>query len=71
VTQKVPADFPTNPEVLSYRLDLARMASSDAQPAAGAGASGAPGGAPSGGREGGDGRGAVAREVGCAAQPPR
>ncbi len=25
VTQKIPADFPTNPEVLSYRLDLARM----------------------------------------------
>jgi type 1 glutamine amidotransferase len=28
VTQKVPADFPTNPDVLSYRLDLAKMDSS-------------------------------------------
>src|SRR6185295_8512622 len=33
VTQRVPSDFPTNPEVLSYRLDLARMDSGVAAPA--------------------------------------
>jgi type 1 glutamine amidotransferase len=64
VTQTVPADFPTNPDVLSYRLDLARMDSSSAP----AEASGAPGGVPSAGR--GDGRGPVARQVGCVAQQP-
>ena len=43
VTQKVPADFPTNPDVLSYRLDIARM---NPLPAA---APGGPGGAGRGG----------------------
>jgi len=46
VTQKVPADFPTNPDVLSYRLDLAKMDSTATnQPRAG-GAPVAPGAAP-------------------------
>jgi uncharacterized protein len=35
VTQKIPADFPTNPDVLSYRLDLARMDSTAASQARG------------------------------------
>ena len=34
VTQKVPADFPTNPDVLSYRVDLAKMETPPAPPAA-------------------------------------
>src|ERR1700730_8193305 len=64
-TQKVPADFPSDPDVLSYRLDLAKMASSDAP----TGVSGASGGAPSAGRGPGAGRGPAAREVGCVARP--
>ena len=40
VTQKVPPDFPTNPDVLSYRVDLAKMEASAAQSPA------APGGRP-------------------------
>ena len=69
VTQKVPSDFPTNPEVLSYRFDLAKMDSSAAQPApapvAGAGrATPAGAGAPSSGRGQADGRGPGA-PVGC------
>ena len=34
VTQKVPPDFPTNPDVLSYRVDLAKMESSATPPPA-------------------------------------
>jgi type 1 glutamine amidotransferase len=80
VTQKVPADFPTNPDVLSYRLDLAKMASNNGQPAAApgdragagrgapaapAGASAAPGAGPSDRRGPGDGRGPGAPGRGC------
>jgi len=58
VTQKVPADFPTNPAVLSYRLDLAKMESSSTQPPA------APGSGP------GAGRGpAASGTVGCIVAP--
>jgi hypothetical protein len=71
VTQKVLADFPTNPDVLSYRLDLAKIDSSDAQPAAAARASGTPGSAPSAGSGRADARGPIAREVGCVALPAR
>jgi len=34
VTQKIPADFPTNPDVLAYRTDLAKIGSSPAPPPA-------------------------------------
>ena len=78
VTQKVPADFPTNPDVLSYRLDLAKMDSGAAQPppapVAGAGRSIPAGaGAPSSGRGPADGRGPGAGQAGCVGlqAPPR
>jgi hypothetical protein len=48
VTQPVPADFPRDPNVLAYRLDLARMDPAYGQPAA----------APAGGGRGGARRGA-------------
>jgi type 1 glutamine amidotransferase len=32
VTQKIPADFPANPDVLAYRTDLARIESTQAPP---------------------------------------
>lgn len=33
VTQKVPADFPASPDVLAYRVDLAKIDATSAQPA--------------------------------------
>jgi hypothetical protein len=62
VTQKVPADFPINPDVLSYRLDLAKMDTSSAQPPA------APPGGPGIGRGPGAAPGPVAGTVGCVAK---
>jgi type 1 glutamine amidotransferase len=56
VTQKVPSDFPANPDVLSYRLDLAQMESSATPPPA------APGGGPAAAR------GPAAGTVGCVAK---
>jgi uncharacterized protein len=61
VTQKVPADFPASPDVLAYRVDLAKMDSSSPPPAA------APAGTPNAGRGSGDGRGPAPGAVGCVA----
>jgi type 1 glutamine amidotransferase len=44
VTQKAPADFPTNSEILAYRMDLAKMDPNYGQPAAGRGAAPGPAG---------------------------
>jgi hypothetical protein len=41
VTQKAPADFPRDPNVLAYRLDLAKMDPAYGQPAAAPGPRGA------------------------------
>jgi len=54
VTQKVPADFPANPDVLAYRVDLAKIDSALPQPPT------APATAT------GPGRGAATGPVGCA-----
>ncbi len=56
VTQKVPVDFPTNPDVLSYRLDLAKLETPAVAPAA----------APGAGRGPADG-GLAVRQAGCVA----
>jgi type 1 glutamine amidotransferase len=57
VTQKVPADFPTNPDVLAYRVDLTKIESSSATaPARGASAGAGPAT---------DARSAPAGPVGC------
>jgi len=34
VTQKIPSDFPANPDVLAYRTDLAKIESTEAPPPA-------------------------------------
>jgi hypothetical protein len=74
----VPSDFPTNPDVLSYRLDLAKMETSAAQPvpapvAGGGRTTPAGAAAPISGRGPADGRGPGAGQVGCVTVqvPPR
>jgi len=58
VTQKVPSDFPANPDVLAYRTDLAKIESTGAPPPAPGPPAAAAGRGPS----------AITESVGCAAR---